>query len=109
MALNADAVRDSLRGRRQAGRTPGEAAGEVRWILELFQRAGVMSQATMYEGIDVVDEWIAMAAGPEAAFEDEATLYARFLQERVDITTLTPLPSDKVDAAWREWRQTRNA
>ena len=60
------------------------------------------------ELLRIGDAWLVTRLGTS---EDElavpiaaATMYAKFIGERVEISDLTVVPVGKIDAVWREWR-----
>lgn len=108
--VNIEAVRDHLQERVRHGRTPVEAAGEVRLLNELQASQGVLSNETRNELISVIDEWLAdamdVSADEVAPYSVMSAEYAQFLVERVSIDVKSN-PLLMIDAAWAEWRKTR--
>lgn len=110
MNVNVEALRDSLDLRVQKGRTPIEAAGEERWMARLERDLGVLSNQTVSEREQLIDEWLAQQlgisvekVGPAVV---EADLYADFLMSQLDIEDPTvTLKLDSTLAAWRRQHQ----
>ncbi len=110
MNVNIESVQDTLEEQVRKGRTPVEAAGEVRWLAEA-QRGQLHSDQTHQDIIQVIDEWLADKMGvPEeevGPFVKVADAYAQFLGERVRFET-SANPIGMVEVAWHEWRATTN-
>jgi hypothetical protein len=104
MRVDAEALRNRLEARVRHGRTPSEAAGEVRWLVEVERRMGVLSSTKSDAATSAIDEWLAQTTEPEGALADA---YARFIDERVQARLLNPPPWDQIDVAWTDWRATR--
>jgi hypothetical protein len=107
--VNVESLQALLEERLRRGRHPWEAAGELRWLKGLERSHGVLSKQTHDEMVEVIDGWLAAEmnfpedelAGPRMVAE----MYARFLEEKVDISSLDPPPWTALDAAWRAWRE----
>ena len=76
------------------------------WQLQVASE--LLSKQAHAELLKVGDSWLATQLSTS---EDElavpiaaATTYARFIGERVEISDLTVVPAEKIDAVWREWR-----
>lgn len=110
MNINTEALQNRLEERARKGRTPLEAAGETRWLTELERSRGLLSNETLQEVIQVIDEWLAtkmnLTAADVGPYAMMAAEYARFLGERVSID-IKSNPTAMIDNAWREWRETR--
>ncbi len=101
MNVDARALQTRLDERVRLGRTRVEAAGEVRWLVELEQRMGILSEARSADAMQVIEDWLAKEDIGAGMLADR---YARFLDERVRIKRLNPPPWDHIDVAWNEWR-----
>lgn len=103
--IDASAVRSHLDERLQAGRTPGEAAGEILFAKDKQLSIGALDRQSRAEIGEIVDQWLAQATDDESATTHRsiATFYASFLTERVS-WDLSAHVSTRIDAAWQEWR-----
>ncbi|MFN2526947.1 MAG: hypothetical protein ABR505_11910 [Actinomycetota bacterium] len=103
--INASVVREHLNERLGAGRTPGEAAGEILFAHDKQLALGALSKRSREEIDEIVDQWLTESSDPDTVAMDRqvAGAYSRFLAERV---TLDPSsdPLGQLDAAWRAWR-----
>jgi hypothetical protein len=102
MNVDPQALRERLEERLDRGRTRAEAAAEVRWLVELEQAMGVLSQEAGAAAVGVIEDWVAQADVPDGALADR---YARFLDERVRLKKMDAPPWDRIDVAWDEWRR----
>jgi hypothetical protein len=104
--INAGVVRDRLADHMRHGRNAAEAAGEERWLAEVQQRMGVLSQSSVDEIVAIAHDWIAAEMGEEHASLGRmaARMYADFLAQQVDVTEISAWPRGKVDRAWQQWR-----
>lgn len=106
--LNERAVRAAIQDHLDAGRTPAEAAGEVRFLDETMAEQGITLKEDAEATRRYVEAWLTetLDASPE---EVQAQLqladeYTRFLHERVPTAPdQMPMP----EKAWRDWRQAR--
>jgi hypothetical protein len=109
MNVNIESVQDPLEEQVRKGRTPVEAAGEVRWLAEGQRRSELHFDQTHQDMIQVIDEWLADKMGvPEdevGPFVMVADAYAQFLGERVSFEA-SANPIGMVEVAWHEWRAT---
>jgi len=101
MNLDAEALGKRLDERVGRGRARSEAAGEVRWLVEVEHRIGMLSKDSSDAAMKVIDDWLAQSDESDAMLADT---YARFLDERVRIKRLNPPPWDQIDIAWDAWR-----
>ena len=107
-SLNERVVRAAIEDHLRAGRTPAEAAGEVRFLDEVMARQGITLKEDAEATRRNVETWLTetLDASPE---ETQAQLqladeYTQFLHERV---IAEPNQMPRTETAWREWRQTR--
>jgi hypothetical protein len=100
--VDPQALRERLEERVDRGRTAAEAAAELRWLVQLEQTMGILSEEAGAAASTVIDDWVARA---DVAAEALADRYARFLDERVRLKTMDPPPWDRIDVAWTEWRR----
>jgi hypothetical protein len=107
MDVKPEAIRARLEENVGRERTAAEATGEVRWILDSYQRTGAFSTQTIDQAIGVTESWLVEKVSPEevSAHSMPATMYAQFLADRVSFTKLDPPPLDQIDSAWKEWRK----
>ena len=101
MNLDTEVLYERLDERVRRGRAPTEAAGEVRWLVEIEHRMGMLSKDSSDAAVMVIDDWLAQSDEPDGMLAD---MYARFLDERVRIKRLNPPPWDQIDVAWDTWR-----
>jgi hypothetical protein len=106
--LNEMVVRAALQDHIDAGRTPTEAAGEVRFLDEVMFEQGIATKDAVKESRRIIESWLAETLGV-SAHEMNAELqgadeYTRFLHEKV-VTKPDQMPI--TEEAWREWRQAR--
>ena len=103
--LNEMVVRAALQDHIDAGRTPVEAAGEVRFLDEVMAEQGVVDKETVEESRRTIESWLSETLGvsPQEVASDlqAADEYLRFLHERV---VARPNQMPMTDTAWREWR-----
>ena len=104
MNVSTEALYDRLDERVGRGRAPIEAAGEVRWLVEIEHRMGMLSKDSSDAAIKIIDDWLAQSDEPAGVLAD---MYARFLDERVRTRRLNPPPWDQIDMAWDAWRARR--
>jgi hypothetical protein len=104
MNVDPKALHERLDERVGRGRTRAEAAGEVRWLVELEQTAGILSKDAGDDALKVIEDWLARAEVPAGPLADR---YARFLDERVRVKKTSAPPWDQIDVAWSEWRTQR--
>jgi hypothetical protein len=102
MNVDPPALRERLDERVDRGRTRAEAAAEVRWLVQLEQTMGILSEDAGAAAMRVIENWGAQADVPAGAVADK---YARFLDERVRIKRMDPPPWDRIDVVWAEWRR----
>jgi hypothetical protein len=107
-SLNERVVRAALQDHIDAGRTPVEAAGEVRFLDEVMAEQDIVSKETAEENRRIIESWLAEAldVSPQDLHADLqlADEYTQFLHERV-VTKPNQMPM--TETAWREWHQTR--
>lgn len=106
--ISVESVQSTLEQQRRKGRSAPEAAGEVLWLANVQQDMSLLSNESHENMSEVVDEWLARELnvpidqlGP---FRFEATEYAKFLRERVNLAPPTN-PYTAVDQAWVAWRE----
>jgi hypothetical protein len=96
--VRVEAIHSRLDERLAHGRTPVEAGGEVRWLIDAEQRMGVLSNQTTSDVHEICDAWVAAKVGVplEEAREHVllARLYADFLA-RPKAVQLARLGSDR--------------
>jgi hypothetical protein len=88
MNLETEALYKRLDERVGRGRARIEAAGEVRWLVEIEHRMGMLSKDSSDAAMKVIDDWLGQSDEPAGMLAD---MYARFLDERVRIRLLNPL------------------
>jgi hypothetical protein len=107
-SLNERVVRAALQDHIDAGRTPVEAAGEVRFLDEVMVEQDIVSKETAEENRRIIDGWLAeiLDVLPQDMHADLqlADEYPQFLHERV-VTKPNQMPI--TEQAWRDWRQAR--
>ena len=101
MNLDTEALYKRLDERVGRGRARIEAAGEVRWLVEIEHRMGTLSKDGSDAAMKMIDDWLGHSDEPAGMLAD---MYARFLDERVRIKLLNPPPWDQIDIAWDAWR-----
>jgi len=101
MNLDTEALYKRLDERVGRGRARIEAAGEVRWLVEIEHRMGTLSKDGSDAAMKMIDDWLGQSDEPAGLLAD---MYARFLDERVRIKLLNPPPWDQIDIAWDAWR-----
>lgn len=103
--IDASAVRSHLEERVQAGRTAGEAAGEILFAKDKQFSMGALSGQSRTEFGEIVEEWLKEATDVSmlTAHRSIAKLYAQFLTERVS-WDLSQDVNAQIDSAWQEWR-----
>lgn len=106
MELNEQVVRMAIQDHLNAGRTPVEAAGEVRFLDETMANHGIVLKEDAEATRRYTEAWLTetLDGSPE---EVQASLqvadeYTRFLHEKV---VAAPNQMPRAEAAWREWRQ----
>ena len=108
--LNEKFVRLTLQDHVDGGRTPVEAAGEVRWLDEVMVQQNIVPKETAEESRHVIDRWLAemLKLSPEEMqpHMQLADQYTQFLHEKV-VTRPHQMPD--ASQAWREWRQARGS
>ena len=108
MELNERVVRAAIQDHLSGGRTPVEAAGEVRWLDEVMAEQGITPKEVAEATGRYVEAWLTetLDASPEEmqAHLQLAAEYTQFLHERV-VTAPNQMP--RTEEAWREWRQAR--
>jgi hypothetical protein len=99
--LDPEALHERLDERVRRGRARSEAAGEVRWLVEIEHRMGMQSKHSSDAAMKVIDEWLGQSDEPAGVLAD---MYARFLDERVRIKRVNTPRWDQIDIAWEAWR-----
>jgi hypothetical protein len=106
--LNERVVRAALQDHIDAGRTPVEAAGEVRFLDEVMVEQDIVSNETAEDSRRTIEGWLAETLGVSPQDMNDALQladeYAKFLHEKV-VTKPKQMPM--TERAWRDWRQAR--
>lgn len=110
--VDEEALRSKLEALVLKGRRTSEAAGEVQWLAEATERAGVTSADSTREAIAVIRGWVAQRSNDDAEMIDlemgVAAIYARFVHERVTLDDLSRPAWGQIEQAWRDWREERS-
>jgi hypothetical protein len=101
MDLDPEALRKRLDERVRRGRARTEAAGEVRWLLEIEHRMGMQSKTSSDAAVKVIDEWLPSRTTQPGCWltctRDSSTRGSASSDS-------TPPPWDQIDIAWEAWR-----
>ena len=108
--LNEQVVRMALQDHLAAGRTPAEAAGELRYVDEKLAEQGIVDEETAKETRKLVEVWLAEAqSGQSDDLETRLRIadeYNKFLHEHA-VFPRNQMPD--LNSVWQEWRRTREA